>query len=98
MYNQRLNEYPSYDNYSGRHETYQGGERGDQILITMLQHQQAMLQKLISQRESMSEKQKAMDHRIHSIEEKLAQNSIDSSPGSSGSCGKRARVTRDLTQ
>ena len=101
MYNQHLNDYPPYDNYSNRYEPYQGGERGDQNLVTMLQHQQAMLQKLISQQESISEKQKAMDQRIHSIEEKLAQNSstsVDSSssPGSSGSF-KRARVTRDLT-
>ena len=98
MYNQR--DYPPFDNYSGRHETFQGDERGDQTLVSMLQHQQAMLQKLISQQESISEKQKTMDQRIHSIEEKLAQNSstsIDSSPGSSGSCGKHARVTRDLT-
>ena len=69
MYNQR--EYPPFDTYSDRRETYQGSECGDQTLVSMLQHQQAMLQKLISQQESISEKQKAMDHRIHSIEEKL---------------------------
>ena len=48
----------------------------------------------------MSEKQTAMDQRIHSIEEKIActtSTSIDSSPESSGSSGKRARITRDLT-
>ena len=65
----------------------------------MLQHQQAMLQKLIPQQESISEKQKAMDQRIHSIEEKLenSSTSVDSSssPGNSVS-SKHARVTRDL--
>ena len=95
MYNQR-DSYPSFSNRSTHHETYQGG---DQTLVSMLQHQQAMLQKLISQQESISEKQRAMDQRIVSIEEKLAQGStsIESSPGSSGSSGKHARVTRDLT-
>lgn len=98
MYNQR--DYPSFDlSHSVRHETYQGGERGDPTLVSLLQHQQSMLHKLMSQQESISEKQKAMDQRILSIEEKLAQGStsIESSPGSSGSCGKHARVTRDLT-
>ena len=50
------------------HETYQGG---DQTLVSMLQHQQAMLQMLISQQESTSEKQRAMDQRILSIEENV---------------------------
>ena len=95
MYNQR-DSYPSFSNHSTHHEPYQGG---DQTLVSMLQHQQAMLQKLISQQESISEKQRAMDQRILSIEEKLAQGStsIESFPGSSGSSGKHARVTRDLT-
>ena len=95
IYNQR-DSYPSFSNHSTHHEPHQGG---DQTLVSMLQHQQAMLQKLISQQESISEKQRAMDQRILSIEEKLAQGStsIESSPGSSGSSGKHARVTRDLT-
>ena len=45
IYNQ-LDSYPSFSNHSTHHEPYQGG---DQTLVSMLQHQQAMLQKLISQ-------------------------------------------------
>ena len=70
----------------------------DPNLTALLQHQQAMLQKLLAQQDMISEKQKAMDQRILSIESKLSTStSIDSSPGSSGSCDKRTRVTRDLT-
>lgn len=70
----------------------------DPNLTALLQHQQAMLQKLLAQQDMISEKQKAMDQRILSIEGKLSTStSIDSSPGSSESSGKRTRVTRDLT-
>lgn len=76
MYNQHLNDYLPNDTHSGQHETYHGGEHGDQNVVTMLQ---AMLQKLISQQQLISEKQKAMDQRIHSIEEKLAAQSSSTS-------------------
>ena len=51
VYNEHLNE--PLGNFSGHHEAH---NREDQSLITMLQHQQAMLQKLITQQDLMSEK------------------------------------------
>ena len=64
LYNERMNtntRQPMDKEYECQEVTHQ---QHDPSLIAMLQHQQSLLQKVISQQESMSEKQKRLDEKL----------------------------------
>ena len=65
-------------------------------LISLIQQQQGMLQKVLTQQKNMQEQQKLLMEKQEIFEKKL--NSLEESTVSSGSDGhKKARVTRQLT-
>ena len=66
-------------------------------VVELLQQQQAMIQKVLTQQELMQEKQLEFDHKLHAMEERLQSTPSSTSTSGSSPDKPKVRVPHDLT-